>query len=132
MTETISQLYETVNIEYVAGDALRFSALLWQRDPDDPGTDEDPNIIPYPLDGFEVAAQIRKSFKKDSLLIATMIVEIDDVLPNKIWVYLPPDESEKLRGISEAAWDLQITDDSGDPRTIMGGAVTPTGDSTRD
>lgn len=132
MTGTISQMYEEVPIEYIAGDALRFKATIRQRDPDDPGPDDAPNMIPYPLDGFTVAAQIRKSLKKDALLIATFIVEIDEDDSNVIWAYLPPDQSELLRGIAEAVWDLQITDDNGDPRTIMGGTVTPKGDSTRD
>lgn len=132
MANVISQLYQEVEIHYVAGDALRFKATIMQRDPDDPGPDETPNMIPYPLDGYTVASQIRKTLKADAVLIATITVEIDDVDTNVIWVYLSPSESEKLRGISKAVWDLQITDDTGDPLTIMGGPVIPMGDSTRD
>lgn len=128
----IEQLYQEVEIRYVAGDALRFKATIMQRDPVDPGPDETPNMIPFPLDLYTVASQIRKTLKKDSLLIATITVEIDDVDTNVIWVYLPPDQSELLRGISSAVWDLQITDDNGDPLTIMGGSVKPKGDSTRE
>lgn len=132
MADVIDQLYQEVEIRYVAGDALRFKATLTQRDPDDPGPDDAPNMIPYPLDGYTAAAQIRASLKKDSLLIATFVVEIDSGETNVIWVYLPPEQSELLRGVLKAAWDLQITDDLGDPRTIMGGAVKPRGDSTRE
>lgn len=132
MINVIEQLYEDVEIRYVAGDALRFKATILYRDPDDPGTDEAPNKIPYPLDGYTLAAQIRKSLKIDALLLATFIVELDDVDSNVIWVYLPPDQSELLRGVSSAVWDLQITDNNGDPLTIMGGSVKPRGDSTRE
>lgn len=132
MANVIEQLYQVAEIHYVAGDALRFSVRASQRDPDDPGTEEAPNIIPMPLDGYTVAAQIRKNSKKDSVLIATFDVEIDSVETDLIWVYLPPDQSELLRGYTVAAWDLQLTDEDGDPRTIMGGPMRPTGDVTRD
>lgn len=132
MVNVISQLYEIVEIHYIAGDALRFSVRASQRDPDDPGPDETPNIIPLPLDGYTVAAQIRKTSKADATLIATFLVDIDDVETDLIWVYLPPDQSELLRGVSSAAWDLQLTDDLDDPRTIMGGPVKPKGDVTRE
>jgi len=132
MAEVLDLTYEEVEIRFIAGDAIRFKVRAKQRDPDDPGTEEAPNIIPLPLDGYTVAAQVRKDLKKDTVLLASFETEIDDVETDLIWVYLPPSESELLRGVSAARWDLQITDDLGDPRTIMGGAMKPKGDVTRE
>lgn len=132
MANVISQLYQEVEIHYVAGDALRFKATVTYRDPLDPGPDDAPNMIPYPLVGYTAAAQIRRSFKKDSALIATFTIENTLNGTGEILVYLPPDQSELLRGFSSAAWDLQITDDNDDPLTIMGGPVKPKGDATRE
>ena len=132
MANVISQLYEVVEIHYIAGDALRFKAKVRQRDLVDPGPDDDPNMIPYPLDDYTAAAQIRKSFKKDSELIATFTIENELDESGEIFLYLPPAQSSLLRGVSSAAWDLQITDSNADPLTIMGGPVKPKGDSTRE
>ena len=132
MAELLDFTYEEVEIRFVAGDAIRFKVRAKQRDPDDPGPDDDPNIIPLPLDGYTVAAQVRLNLKKDTAVLAEFIVEIDEDESDLIWVYFPPDQSELLRGVSAARWDLQLTDDTGDPRTVMGGPMKPKGDATRE
>lgn len=131
MVNVIEQLYEPVEIHYVAGDALRFKVTVRQPDPDSPDPDN-PILILRPLGDYTAAAQIRKSFKKDAPLIAEFIIENELDESGEIHVYLPPTQSELLRGVSSAAWDLQITDSSGDPLTIMGGPVKPRGDSTHE
>lgn len=132
MAEVLDLTYEEVEIRFIAGDAIRFSIRAKQRDPDDPGPDDDPNIIPLPLDDYTVAAQVRLTVKATATLLAEFTVEIDEDETDLIWVYFPPDQSELLRGVSTARWDLQLTDPEGDPRTIMGGPMKPKGDATRE
>lgn len=132
MTLLIDLTYEEIEIRYIAGDFIRFRATILQRDPDDPGTDEAPNKIPFPLDDYVLSSQVRKDLKKDSPLLATIEVEMDEDASHKMWVYLSGEQSALLRGLSSGRWDVQITDEAGDPLTILGGPIKPKGDTTRE
>ena len=132
----IDQSPKKVTLIWVAGDALRFRLRIVDPDPDwvnpDPEADppNTPDMIPRDLTGWSVAAQIRKDAKKASPLLAEFIFnDLDDT--GVILPYLTAQESEKLRDITAAKWDFQLTDTLGDPLTIMAGPARPAGDVTR-
>lgn len=129
MTTEISQLPQDVTLLWVAGDALRFRLTIKDPDPDSPDP-EHPVMIPRDLTGWIAASQIRKDAKLETALLAEFEFNtLDDT--GVIAAYLTPDESENLRGVKSGAWDLQITDPTGDPQTIMAGPAKPRADVTR-
>ena len=129
MTLEIRQQPQQVPLYWVAGDALRFWLTIVDPDPESPDP-ENPVMVPRNLTGWTVAAQIRKNNKPATELLAEFdfaVLGEDGVIA----AYLPPDESEKLRGTSSAVWDFQLTDPEGDPLTIIAGSAQPDGDVTR-
>lgn len=133
MTEQLTIAQIPVNetlLEWIVGDALRFWLTITDPDPDSPDP-ENPVMIPRDLTGWTVAAQIRKSTKPtDSVLASFVFNTLDET--GEIAAYLTPVESTKLDGIRAGRWDLQLTDPSGDPETIMYGPAQPAGQVTRD
>lgn len=125
----IEQTAQKVSLIWVAGDALRFRLRIVDPDPDSPDP-ENPVMIPRDLTGYTVAAQVRKTVKKDSPLLAEFSFNALDST-GVIDAYLAPVESQKLRDTTSAVWDFQLTDPGGDPRTIMAGPAKPKGDVTR-
>lgn len=124
-------------LEWIVGDALRFWLTIEDPDPDwvdpDPEADppNEPDMIPRDLTGWTVAAQIRKSTKlADPVLAVFEFNTLDET--GEIAAYLTPEESTKLDGVRAGRWDLQLTDPSGDPETIMYGPAAPAGQVTRD
>jgi hypothetical protein len=125
----IEQSPQKVTLIWVAGDALRFRLRITEPDPDSPDPDQ-PVMIPRNLTGWSAASQIRKTVKKDSPLLAEFSFnELDET--GIIDAYLAPSESIKLRDVTSARWDFQITDTANDPLTIMAGPAKPAGDVTR-
>lgn len=138
MTElAISQIPEDETLlEWIVGDALRFWLTIEDPNPDyDPDLPEDPDtnpqMKPRDLTGWSVAAQIRKSTKLADPVLAVFEFNILDET-GEIAAYLTPEESTKLDGVRAGRWDLQLTDPSGDPETIMYGPAAPAGQVTRD
>lgn len=132
MTElAISQIPEDETLlEWIVGDALRFWLTIEDPDPDSPDP-ENPIMVPRNLTGWTVAAQIRKSTKlADPVLAVFEFNTLDET--GEIAAYLTSEESTKLDGVRAGRWDLQLTDPSGDPETIMYGPASPAGQVTRD
>ncbi len=132
MTMTVvSQLpEEETTLEWIVGDFLEFWLTITDPDPDSPDP-ENPVMVIRNLTGWTVAAQIRKDVKLASPVIAEF--SFDDLDESgEIHAMLTGEESSKLDGYRAARWDLQLTDPSGKPQTIMYGPAKPEGQVTRD
>lgn len=125
----IDQSPKVVTLIWVAGDALRFRIRIVDPDPDSPDP-ENPVMVARDLTGWSAASQIRKDTKKDSPLLAEFTFNTLDET-GIIDAYLSPSESQKLRDITSAKWDYQLSDPAADPLTIMAGPAKPKGDVTR-
>ncbi len=125
-TFDISQAPQSVRLIFVAGDALRFWITIKDPNPD-PDVED---LVVRDLTGYSVAAQIRKSAKGESPLLAEFEFNTLDET-GVIAAYLTKEESEKLRGTSSAVWDFQLTDTEGDPLTLMAGPALASADVTR-
>lgn len=130
MTITISQLpEEETALEWIVGDFLEFWLTITDPDPDSPDP-ENPDMIVRNLTGWTVAAQIRKSTKAADPIIASF--EFDTLGESgEIHAMLTGTESSKLEGLRAGRWDLQLTDPSGKPETILYGPAGPVGQVTR-
>lgn len=126
---TLTQLPEEYNLEFWAGDVVRFSTYLQDPDPDSPDP-ENPVMVIRDLTDHTVRAQVRKT-AKESEVLAVIDTEI---LANKIYITLEKTPSESLRALGgrKGHWDLELTDPNGDPETILAGWVLAKLDVTRD
>lgn len=121
------ELYPEYPLEFVTGDYYYREILIEDPDPDSLDPDE-PDYIPRDLTGCTAAAQIRKDLKRDTEIMATLVVGglgSDGI----ITIELLEEESEKC--IRRGGWDLELRDSSGKPETILGGPVHPKLDYTR-
>lgn len=126
MAEEVSN-YPIYPLKFVSGDAYELPVQVVDPDPDSPDPD-DPVLIPRNLTGWSVIAQIRRTARLDAPLVATFAVSGLGT-DGMINLYLSPTESRKVD--RECGWDLQLTDPSGKPQTILGGPVIPQGDYSR-
>jgi hypothetical protein len=115
----LSQLPDTVNLKFVAGDTFRIRVRVI-----DPSTSE-----PVTLTGYEIAAWIAKDDGHTN--VADFDVADDPDATNEALILtLPPDETELLftsrpPGATEFSgkWDLEVTFPNGDVRTVAKGDV---------
>jgi len=130
-TDEEESLYPIYALRFVTGDAFPASGTLDVQvvdpDPDSPDPDN-PVMIPRNLTGWTGKAQIRQTTKKDAPLIATITLT-GFGSDGKIHMYIPSSETNKVT--RPCGWDLEITDPSGRPETILGGPVEPQGDYSR-
>ena len=116
---TLSQLPDTVDLSFVAGDTFRIRVRVI-----DPSTTE-----PISLDGYSIAAWIAKEDGKTN--VADFDVAPDpDPESDALILTLPSDETELLyvarpAGATEFSgkWDLEVTFPNGDVRTVAKGDV---------
>lgn len=123
--------YPIYPIHFVNGDHYPITGELPIQivDPDPAFPDADPPVMKARnLTGWSAIAQVRRTARKDSLLVATFTVSGLDT-DGMIYLSLPPAETRKVE--REAFWDLQLTDPDGKPGTILGGPVIPQGDISR-
>ena len=101
------------------GDSYAWQFKLWA---DDAKTD------PVDLTGVVAKAEMRVSPGTDPAMVMICIV----TQPNIIDVELPAAELDKfiLTEAGAAIWDLQLTYDSGDIKTVVRGVVSITADVT--
>ena len=103
-------------LDIYRGDSSRWRFRMW--------SDAEMGV-PSDLTGVTARAQIRNAPG------GTMVAQMDCTvtLPNIVEMFLPASVSHRL-SINKGAWDLQLTYDSGEVNTPVGGAVTVTTDVT--
>jgi hypothetical protein len=121
---TLSQLPDTVDLSFVAGDTFRIRIRVI-----DPATTE-----PLPLDDYEIDAWIAKEDGKTNIADFDVSADPDGVA---LILTLTPRETELLYvarpvGATEftGKWDLEVTFPNGDVRTVAKGSVRCVDDIT--
>lgn len=125
MTDTYVY-YPAYDWHFVTGD-YKYIRILFE-DPDPLSVDPDnPDMIPRDWTDWSVRAQVRKDTKRDTTITAEFACSF--LSDGFLLIEIMPTESAKV--LKAEGWDLELTDPSGNPETVLGGKVYPKLDYTR-
>jgi hypothetical protein len=128
---TQADYYEVYDLEFVTGDYYYRRILFEDPDPDSPDP-ENPVMVPRDWTGWTARAQIRANTKRETEITAVIDITLGEDSPQDGFVILELQEEESAKCLKAGGWDLEITNPSGKPETVMGGKVLPFGDYTHD
>lgn len=123
--------YPPYDLKFVTGDYMKRRILFEDADPLSADPDN-PDMIPRDWTGWTARAQVRKDTKRATVVTATFVVTLGEMDPTDGIIVLELLEEESIKCIASGGWDLELTDPSGKPETVLGGKVLPKLDYTRD
>jgi hypothetical protein len=103
----------THTIDFTGGDALKFAFQIKDKDLDDP---EAPPV-PRDLTGWTSLAQVRQTATSDEILATWAILPLDAT--GIVHMKLTGDLTQPLIPLKTVVSDVQLTDPSGDPETVL-------------
>lgn len=129
--EVVEDYYPEYDLKFITGDYVR--RRMYVEDPDPTSPDPtNPTFIPRDWTGWTGRAQIRANTKRDTVVMANLVVTLGEVDPTDGYVILELMEEESIKCVAKGGWDLEVTDPSGKPDTILGGKSLPRLDYTHD
>lgn len=130
MTTDPSEYYSVYDLKFVTGDYKKWRIFTQDPDPNSPDP-QNPVMIPRNFTGWSGRAQIRINTKRESPIEASLVVTLGEVDPTDGWIIIEIMDLESAKCIKPGGWDLELTDPSGHPETVMGGKALPMLDYTR-